>query len=141
VIVIAVMVMVMVMVVVAYKPRLIVMRGRKYRNAAPRGVSAERAAEARGIGGNRQIHLVHIGIGRNRMRAPRCRAGIVADRHSLIGPLSGGINHPELFGRNELPFGEEVVSIARVEPDFIVTAQVNKCLQDISVVLVDDGRI
>ena len=75
------------------------------------------------------------------MGAPRGCARVIRDWYSLIGALACGVHNPQEFGGQELTFGEEVVAISGVEPDFIVTAEVLKPLQGMAVMLVDDDRI
>ena len=110
-----VVVVIVVVILVAYKPPTIVMRSSEHGNAPYRGVRTQGAAEARRVGGNRHIHLVHVGIGRNRMGAPRGCARVIRDWYSLIGALACEVHNPQEFGGQELTFGEEVVAISGVE--------------------------
>ena len=84
------------------------------------------------------------GIGCDRMRPPSGTAGIICGYTSFVRSFAGGVNDPELLcarGHRKLAFGEEVVAVAGIEPDFVVTPKVPERSYDRPGMLVDDNGV
>ena len=67
------------------------------------------------------------------MRPAGSTAGITCGYGSFVRSFAGGINDPELLcarGHRKLAFGEEVVTVAWIEPDFVVTPKVPERSRD-----------
>ena len=85
-----------------------------------------------------------FGIGCDRMSPASSTAGIICGYYSFVRSFAGGVNDPELLcarGHRKLAFGEEVVTVAGIEPDFVVTPKVPERSHDRPGMLVDDNGV
>src|SRR5437879_8638270 len=94
----------------------VIVRGCEYGDAA---VSA--GAKARGSFIARNVHLVLDRVGRNRMGAcGRCRVGVLV---TVIRVLVSDAEYRTAQGRRVVRPGEEVMVVAGIVPNFVVTVQ------------------